>query len=212
MPTGWHHRFFQSTRGRVLALLRGAARTVNEISGTLGLTQNAVRVQLSALERDGLVKQRGTRAGTRKPHLSYELTDEAEALFPKAYSPVLTELLAVLTARLPEQTVNEILDEAGRRLAKHHFPEESADLDQRLGEVLSVLTQIGGYAELVREGDAYVIVGTSCPIYDTVKTHPTACRSLSSMLSKATGAEVVEKCQKGAKPRCRFELRLRSAS
>jgi predicted ArsR family transcriptional regulator len=208
MATGWHQRFFQSTRGRILALLRSTARTVGELSEALGLTHNAVRVQLSALERDGLVQQRGIRPGTRKPHLSYELTEGADALFPKAYSPVLSELLAVLSARLPAPQVAEILDEVGRRLAEAHFPDPPNDLEGRLGELLEFLPSIGGLARLERDGDTFVVVGASCPIAATVRSYPEACRSVTSMLTAATGAEVLERFEKGPSPRCRFEVRL----
>jgi predicted ArsR family transcriptional regulator len=211
MATGWHQRFFQSTRGRILSLLRSAARTVGELSETLGLTHNAVRVQLSTLERDGLVRQHGVRAGTRKPHLSYELTDEAEVLFPKAYSPFLSELLAVMAARLPAPAVDEILDEVGRQLAETHFPKPAENIEERLERIVEFLGQMGGLAQLEREGDDYVLVGSSCPIAATVRAHPQVCRSVTSLLESSTGASVEEVCQKGTTPRCRFNIRLAAA-
>lgn len=55
-------RFFASTRGQVVTLLRRGSRTVDELAGTLGLTDNAVRAHLAGLERDGLVTQ-GRSAG-----------------------------------------------------------------------------------------------------------------------------------------------------
>lgn len=210
MATGWHQRFFQSTRGRILSLLRSAARTVGELSETLGLTHNAVRVQLSTLERDGLVRQHGTRAGIRKPHLSYELTDEAEVLFPKAYSPFLSELLAVMSARLPADIVDQILDEVGRELAETHFPQPASGLEERLERIVEFLGQLGGLARLERDGEGYVLAGASCPIAATVRAHPQACRSVTSLLGSATGADIREVCEKGPSPRCRFEIRLAS--
>lgn len=208
MKTGWRERFFQSTRGRILSLLRSAARTVAELSETLGLTHNAVRVQLSTLERDGLVQQRGMRPGTRKPHLSYELTDEAEALFPKAYSPFLSELLAVLAARLPTDLVGEMLDEVGRQLARSHFAAPPESVEARLEEIVAFLAQLGGLARLERDGGGYVLIGASCPLAATVRSHPQTCRSVTSLVAAATGAEVRETCAKGPTPRCRFEIRL----
>ena len=50
-------RFFASTRGQIVTLLRRALRTVDELAGELGLTDNAIRAHLAALERDGLVTQ-----------------------------------------------------------------------------------------------------------------------------------------------------------
>src|ERR1044071_10389293 len=93
-------RFFDSTRGRVVGLLRGRPGTVNELAEKLGLTDNAVRAHLLSLERDGLVRQSGVQRGARKPHFSYELTPEAERLFPKAYDALLNPLITTLKGRL----------------------------------------------------------------------------------------------------------------
>ncbi|MBX6333083.1 MAG: helix-turn-helix domain-containing protein, partial [Gemmatimonadaceae bacterium] len=83
-------RFLESTRGRLFALLRRGARTVDELAQSLGMTDNAVRAHLTGLERDGLVRQAGVRrgAGAGKPALLYELHPDAEPLFSKAYAPV----------------------------------------------------------------------------------------------------------------------------
>ena len=54
-------RFFESTRGQVLALLRRGPRTIDEMAAALGLTDNAIRAHVAALERDALVLRRGVR-------------------------------------------------------------------------------------------------------------------------------------------------------
>src|SRR5215212_4771854 len=100
-PTRWDERFLASTRGRVVALLRRGRRTVDELAGDLDLTDNAVRAHLAALERDGLIRQTGTRRSGGKPAYAYDLTPDAERLFPKAYGPILCGLLDVLVERLP---------------------------------------------------------------------------------------------------------------
>jgi predicted ArsR family transcriptional regulator len=89
-------RFFESTRGRIVTLLRGTTKTVNELAQQLELSDNAVRAHLLSLERDGLIKQNGIQRGTRKPHVAYSLTEEAEHLFSKAYDALLNQLIAVL--------------------------------------------------------------------------------------------------------------------
>src|SRR5436853_3932762 len=93
-------RFFASTRGKMVTLLRRASRTVEELAQALDLTDNAVRAQLAALERDGLAHQSGWRRSSSKPASVYTLTPEAEELFPKAYGPVLHQLLEELNERL----------------------------------------------------------------------------------------------------------------
>ena len=60
-----------------------------EIGALMGLTDNAVRAHLAALERDRLVVQSGLRRGAGKPSYTYALTPEAESFFPKAYGALL---------------------------------------------------------------------------------------------------------------------------
>src|SRR5438132_2469854 len=93
--TAVDQRFWSSTRGRIILLLRRESRSVNELAEALSLTDNAVRAQLVALERDGLVRQTGTRPGKRRPNVLYDLTAKAEQLFPKVYGLILRHLLDV---------------------------------------------------------------------------------------------------------------------
>src|SRR5436190_23983183 len=94
----WHknQRFLASTRGRIITLLRKSSRTVDELAQALGLTDNAVRAHLAALERDGLVQQHSERRGSGKPSSVYDLASAAEDLFPKSYDQLLYQLLEIL--------------------------------------------------------------------------------------------------------------------
>src|SRR4051794_29981484 len=100
-------RFFDSTRARISAMLRGSKSTVSELAEKLELTDNAVRAHLLTLERDGLIRQRGLQKGARKPHFTYELTPEAEHLFPKAYDILVNQFIAVLKERLTPKVFRE---------------------------------------------------------------------------------------------------------
>src|SRR5437764_15198618 len=93
----WNQRFFASTRGRILMLLRRAGRTVDELAQILNLTDNAVRAHLATLERGGFVRQLGERRGIGKPAKIYELSTDAERLFTASYESILRPLLKVLS-------------------------------------------------------------------------------------------------------------------
>ena len=76
-------RFFESTRGQIVTILRSAPCTVEDLAEKLSLTDNAVRANLLSLERDGLVQQKGMVKGFRKPHYIYGLSESARELFPR---------------------------------------------------------------------------------------------------------------------------------
>src|SRR6476646_9372919 len=121
------NRFFQTSRGRIVMLLRGVPKTVNDLAADLGITDNAVRAHLLSLGRDGLVKQSGIQPGTRKPHFAYELTEEGEQLFPKAYDAVVNHLIGALKGRIPAKVLEEVMREAGRSLAQAQVSSQKKD-------------------------------------------------------------------------------------
>ena len=76
------------------------ALTVDDLATKLRLTPNAVRAQITAMERDGVVRRVGRRAGTTRPSHLFELTPEVEQLLSRAYIPLLTHLVGVFARRL----------------------------------------------------------------------------------------------------------------
>ncbi len=207
MSAPWYQRFLGSTRGRLLALLRRETHTVDELADELRLTDNAVRSHLAALERDGLVRQRGVRrgGGAGKPAYAYEVTPDVEQLFPKPYAEVLGELLDALDKRLPAVDVEALLREIGRRLAAQQ-PHGQGEDRARLAVASEALTRLGGLAE-VREHDGTLgIQGYSCPLAVLVPDHPDVCRLAETFVSEVAGVPVRECCDRGATPRCCFEL------
>jgi predicted ArsR family transcriptional regulator len=207
MKTKLDKRFFESTRGRIVTLLRGTTRTVNELAEELGLTDNAVRAHLLSLERDGLVTQSGILRGTRKPHFAYELADEAERLFPKAYDALLNQLITVLKTRLTPSALEDILREVGRSLAANQISlAQNGDLESRARRALGVLEAIGGAARLEREGEKLFIRSGSCPLSIAVAEHPEVCQLAQALLVEITGARVREQCDRKGAPRCAFEI------
>src|SRR5438094_775244 len=112
-------KFDGPTRGQILALLRRGQMTVDELAQAIGVTDNAVRMHLTALERDGLARAVGVRreGNVGKPATLYAVPPEADAMFSKAYEPVLSTLLVTLTGRLGEGELTELLRDVGRQLA-----------------------------------------------------------------------------------------------
>jgi predicted ArsR family transcriptional regulator len=200
-------RFFDSTRGRVVGLLRGKSGTVTELAENLGLTDNAVRAHLLSLERDGLIRQSGVQRGARKPHYSYELTAEAERLFPKAYDALLNQLITTLKGRLPPAALEDVLREVGRSLAWQHSADgSSVDLEGRLQNALEVLKALGGTPSVERDGEKLTIRSGGCPLAAAVVEHPEVCELAESLVAEIVGLPVRESCERGTVPRCRFEI------
>ncbi len=201
----WNQRFFATTRGQVILLLRRASRTVEEIAQALRLTDNAVRAHLAILERDGLVEQQGVRRGAGKPAFIYALTPAAERLFPKAYEPVLHQLLDTLDAQQRPEQVEELLRATGRHMAQTRAAPEG-DLRARVGAAADTLNELGGLAE-VEEGEwEFWIQAQRCPLASIIPDHPEMCQLAEALVSELVGAPAQEQCDQGASPRCRFAI------
>ena len=208
MTTNRDEKFFASTRGQIVVLLRRSGRTVEDLARALDLTDNGVRAHLAILERDGIVRQRGSvrrSSGGGKPAYVYELTQEAEDLFPKAYEPVLRRLLDTLSNQLGPEESEALLRSVGRRLAEEHSTRADGS-HARLEAAVAVLNELGGLAELEERDGVVVIRGYSCPLAGVTPDHPEVCRMAETLIAELAGVPVHERCDRGERPRCCFEI------
>jgi predicted ArsR family transcriptional regulator len=208
---GWtkRERIQETTRGKVLALLRRKNMTTDELAAALGLTDNAIRAHLATLERDGFVQPRGERREGRvgKPATVYHISPEAEPLFSKAYLPLLTSLLAALGERLPREELRPLLVDVGRRLASD-VRRPSGDLSQRVRAASKLLNSLGGLSsvEEVEKGAKYTIQSRGCPLGAAVRERPEVCEAVVALISELTGTRVRSCCTQGDQPSCCFEV------
>jgi predicted ArsR family transcriptional regulator len=201
----WNHRLHETTRGRIVALLRRDDATVNELAEALKLTDNAIRTHLSALERDGLVKQRGMRRGMGAPAFVYGLMPAADSLLSKAYALVLSLLLDVFAEQTEPDVLEARLREAGRRLAVGRtIPGEN--LRARVDAAVGLLGELGGVAEVEEAEKRLYIRGVSCPLSAVAAKHPEVCVLAEAFLTEVIGVPVQEHCDRGERPRCCFEV------
>jgi predicted ArsR family transcriptional regulator len=210
LTTSLNRKFFESTRGRMVTLLRRGGQTVDELAKVVGLTNNGVRAHLATLERDGVVRQRGSvrsASGGGKPAYVYELTAEAEDLFSKAYEPVLGQLLKVLFEGLGAEESEALLRGAGHRMAEERGVPDGG-LHARLEAAVAVLNELGGLAELEELEGGLVIRGYSCPLGALTPDHPEVCGMAETLIAGLAGVPVRERCDRRVKPRCCFEVAL----
>ncbi len=204
--TKLNSRFFESTRGKIVIVLRTGGKTVNELAEGLGLTDNAVRAHLITLERDGLVRAGGSVKGFRKPHFLYELTEEARHIFPKSYDSLFNRLLESLKRRMPAHSIQSILEEVGRNIGALRIGQQKGTRGQRVEDALLALKELGGEAIAVSENDKLVISSNGCPFADAVSEHPEVCKIAESLLQEIIGDPVREICDRSTIPRCRFAV------
>ena len=203
-------RFFQTTRGKIVATLRerGSASAA-DLATLFGLSPNAVRQQLVVLERDGLVEETSVRRGPTKPTIEFSLAPEADKLFPQHYDRMLSAVLREVKAKYGKDGVDEIFDGIAKRAAEKAAAKVSAsDPEQRVGQLVGVLREGGVVAEYSLIDGGFSLTEHNCPYSGVAKEHPEVCSVIHHVLDETIGGEhvQVESLRDGGKS-CKFELK-----
>lgn len=194
-------------RGRIVGLLQRGPLTVEDMASSLKLSASGVRAQITAMERDGVVRRVGTRAGTTRPARIFELTPEVEQLLSQAYIPLLTQLVDVFATALPPRQVDALLRRAGKQLGAQLSAARPGTLRARVAAASEMLNERLGAVTHVEQNGHYTIRGQGCPLSALTGKHPAVCRAMESLVKEAVGASVHECCDRSQRPRCCFEIK-----
>jgi predicted ArsR family transcriptional regulator len=201
-------RFFESTRGKILAALRGARGTAFELAERFGVSPNAVRQQLLILERDGLVDGHPVRRGKTKPTIEYTLTPKADEYFPQQYDRMLNAVLREVRAVGGEGAVQAIFDGIARRSAtKLKDRVGTLEPDRRVEGLAALLRERGVQVDYDLVDGRYILREHNCPYAKTVKENPEVCSVIHTMIDEVLPGETrqVESLATGG-AECRFEI------
>ncbi|MCA1583863.1 MAG: hypothetical protein LC791_03485 [Acidobacteria bacterium] len=178
------------------------------MASKLALTRSAVRIQITAMERDGVVRRAGTRPGTTRPSHIFELTPEIEQVLSKAYVPFLAHLVRAFADALSASQFDALLRRAGEGLA------DEASRGRRLPRTLRgrvelasamMNEQLGALTHVDGNG-SYVIRGAACPLAALTGKHQGVCVAMESFVSVIAGTPVQECCEREGRPKCCFEI------
>jgi predicted ArsR family transcriptional regulator len=187
--------------------LREDAWTVDDLAERLGVTDNAVRFHLDALEQAGTVRKDGVRkiGAVGQPASIYSLSAAGGDAFSRAYAPVLIAVLEELRDRTSAPQVVAFLRRVGKRLARS-FKDPSGPLSSRVASASEMLNALGGITAVEKSGGNYRIVGRACPLARAVEADHCVCAAVTSLVAEVVGAEVSERCDRSGRPKCCFEI------
>ena len=203
-------QFLDTRRGRIAELLQRGTRTVDALATALKLTPNAVRAQLTVMERDGLVRRAGLLSGATRPSQTYELTPALEELLSGAYVPLLIHLVRTFSAALQPAQLGPLLRQTGRSLALEYGGGRRlpGDLPARVRKASEFLNrELGAVTHVTRRNGSFVLQGQGCPLAAIAGKEPAVCTVVESLLQELVGAPVRECCSRAGRPTCCFEIR-----
>lgn len=170
---------FSATRRELLDLLKKKGELgADQLASATGLTISAVRQQLTALQKDGLVTYLTRRQGPGRPRHLYRLTTAAEGLYPRAYAELTNELLEYVGDARPELVDEVFARRRQRRIDNARSRLASRDFAGKMAELASILDEDGYLAETVVEADgSFLIIEHNCAILGIALRYGQACGS-----------------------------------
>ncbi len=189
----------RSLRRAILVRLRQSGpATPDQLAGALGASRTGVLGQLRRLEAAGLVRHRPERHGVGRPRHRYDLTEQAQALFPASYDGLARGLLAAIRRVGDEDLVRQIFEARRREIADR----ASRHLDERLNgdrsteakaRELAVFQDAHGYlADTVTGPDGRIRIRQhNCAIHDVAADEPAACEAELRLFRELLGDDVV---------------------
>ncbi len=202
-------------RAILLAIKRAGSLSAQDLAAQLGLGVAAIRQQLARLAQDGLVDHRPDPEGRGRPVHRYTLTAGAEALFPKRYGDLTTELLSYLGGPESDEVAALFDQRRQRRLAGATPRLAHASLDEQVAELTRILDEDGYLADVERLDDGgWRITEHNCAILTVARGFRQACSSELSFIAEALPGATVERVahlMDGAHV-CAYEVRPRRTS
>jgi predicted ArsR family transcriptional regulator len=193
---------------RILELLLHATDggTVEYLVGAMGITTNAVRQHLSALERDGFVERAGTQRTRGRPEILYQLTGVGREAFPRRYG----DLAESLIEEIGEVVGADALDAAMRRMGARAALQAGAERGPLSLAATAAAMRAAGYEAAVAPGagGAPEIRAHNCVFHQLAERFPSVCEFDLAFLEAATGKAVEHReCMVRGGRTCRFGFR-----
>lgn len=202
-----------STRRRIVDTLKRRARTAPELASDAGVTGEAVRQQLRALERAGLVTGRQRAAhGRGRPPTEWVLTDLASELFPDRHGDLTVDLIRSIRETVGDDALGRIIDDRSRRMAESYAATVTV-ADDALLALAGRRTAEGYVAEVREEPDgSRLLIEHHCPICAAAAACQGLCRGELELFRTVLGdgVEVTrEQHLLSGDERCAYRVRAR---
>jgi predicted ArsR family transcriptional regulator len=198
-------------------LKRRAPVSVAELADDLGVTHEAVRQHLVALERRGLVVSRSRPAGGRgRPAYEFLLSDLARDLFPDRHADLTVELIGTVRRALGDEALRKVVDVRARtqlRSYRLRLPGPDAPLEERAEALAEQRTREGYMAEVRRDDDgSLLLIEHHCPVCEAAKACTGICSTELDVFRKVLSDARVEREQHllEGDARCVYRIRTRT--
>jgi len=196
-------------RDLLLRLRMDGPSTPDQLATRLGASRTGVLQQLRALEAAHLVSRQTIRHGVGRPRHLYDITPDAQDLFPANYDGLATGLLAAIEAIGGDSLLEEVFSARRRQLSARVRDElgerftNGAPLLERVRDLAVIQANNGYLASASVDPDGAIrLVEHNCAIYHVAAGSPAACAAELELFSELLDADVVREQHIASGDRC----------
>ncbi len=195
-------------RAILVHLRRSGPSAPDAIAGAIGASRSGVAQQLRALDTAGLVSRATERHGVGRPRHLYDVTPDAQDLFPSNYDGLAIGLLAAILEVGGDDLVEDVFA-ARRRQAEARLRQrmnaslpDDAPLADRVRVLAGLQDELGYIAEVSVDDGAIRLLEHNCAVLDVARSMPAACQAELDLFRRVLGAEVVRERHIATGDRC----------
>jgi predicted ArsR family transcriptional regulator len=168
MATGISEPGKQKTRRAIVKLLKTeGALDAAQLAERLQLTAMAVRQHLYELQREKLVIAQQRPVPVGRPAKYWQLTHEADRLFPDAYAELSVDLIDALSDTFGDAGLKRVIESRSAKQRADYLNRipRSASLKEKLRALARIRTEEGYMAEVKAGGKgSFLLIENHCPI------------------------------------------------
>ena len=199
-----------SLRRELLLRLRlDGPSSPDQLAERLGASRTGVLQQLRALEAANLVTRQTVRHGVGRPRHLYDVTADAQDLFPTNSDALAAGLLSAIEAVGGDDLLDQVFAARRRQLGarvRERMAETigpDATLAERVRELAVIQADHGYLADTVLGADGTIRLREhNCAIYHIAEGSPAACQAELELFTEVLGAEVVREQHIASGDRC----------
>jgi predicted ArsR family transcriptional regulator len=196
-------------RGILEHLRRNGPTSPDQLAAAIGASRTGVLQQLRALEATHFVSRETVRHGVGRPRHLYDVTADAQELFPSNYDGLAAGLLAAIGEVGGESLIEQVFLARRRQIGERVRREideivgPDAPVAERVRALAVIQDQQGYLAEaVVSENGVVRLREHNCAIYDVAKGEVAACDAELALFREVLGVDVVRETHIAAGDRC----------